>query len=407
MNQSGPQRCAATGFSRDDDSFAAGREAAALAVTRLGGRPQALLVFAATRYDHKLLLKGIADVAPGVPLVGGTTAGEISMEGATTQSVVVLALGSDRLRFRTGVGRDLSLNEKQSVGEMLDRLFPGAPPQDAQALLVFPNGMGGDGLKLMDGLHERLGEAFEIVGGYPGDDERFRKTYQYHDGEVYSDSIAGLLVCYNEDFQTGIGVRSGFESIGNSFICTSAEGNIVREFDHVRSLDLYREFLGEELSARLPGAFMEYPFGLIDAGASSGDITRFQLRCGVQANEGDGSIFLAASIPEGSEVTLTTGSRGDVIKGARDAAMQARKSLGGARPEAIIMFSCVGRKMVLGRRVQEEVDAVRECIGMDVPIAGFYTYGEIGPIDKTVPGLSKAKFHNETVVLWVLGSMAE
>lgn len=106
-------------------------------------------------------------------------------------------------------------------------------------------------------------------------------------------------------------------------------------------------------------------------------------------------------------MTLTTGSRGDVIRGAHEAARQALKSLGGAKPEAIIMFSCVGRKMVLGRRVQEEVNAVRECIGRDVPIVGFYTYGEIGPIDKTDSGLSAAKFHNETVVLWVLGAMPE
>ncbi|MEI7707967.1 MAG: FIST C-terminal domain-containing protein [Chlorobium sp.] len=67
------------------------------------------------------------------------------------------------------------------------------------------------------------------------------------------------------------------------------------------------------------------------------------------------------------------------------------------------MFSCVGRKLVLGRRIQEEVDAVREIIGLDVPLIGFYTYGEIGPIDKTKKELSSVKFHNETVVLWVLG----
>ena len=68
------------------------------------------------------------------------------------------------------------------------------------------------------------------------------------------------------------------------------------------------------------------------------------------------------------------------------------------------MFSCVGRKLVLGRRVQEEVDAVKKILGEDVPLIGFYTYGEIGPIDKMKRELSITKFHNETVVLWVLGS---
>ncbi|NTV99594.1 MAG: hypothetical protein HGA70_10590, partial [Chlorobiaceae bacterium] len=89
--------------------------------------------------------------------------------------------------------------------------------------------------------------------------------------------------------------------------------------------------------------------------------------------------------------------------GALEAAEQAKKILGGAIPEAIVMFSCVGRKLVLGRRVQEEVGVVRECLGIDVPVIGFFTYGEIGPVDKTKKERLSAKFHNETVVLWVLG----
>ena len=117
-----------------------------------------------------------------------------------------------------------------------------------------------------------------------------------------------------------------------------------------------------------------------------------------------GTLTLAASIPEGSAITLTTASRGGIINGARLAAEQAKNSLQGAKPEAILMFSCVGRKLVLGRRVQEEVDAVKEILGEDVPLIGFYTYGEIGPIDKMERELAITKFHNETVVLWVLGS---
>ena len=102
-------------------------------------------------------------------------------------------------------------------------------------------------------------------------------------------------------------------------------------------------------------------------------------------------------------MTLTIASRSDIINGAKEAAEQAKRSLAGATPQAIIMFSCVGRKLVLGRRTQEEIDVVRNCLGNDVPVIGFYTYGEIGPIDKTKKELSSVKFHNETVVLWVLG----
>ena len=58
----------------------------------------------------------------------------------------------------------------------------------------------------------------------------------------------------------------------------------------------------------------------------------------------------------------------------------------------------------MAEETTEEVDAVRKCLGYDVPIIGFYTYGEIGPIDRSVEKLAEAKFHNETVVLWILGS---
>jgi hypothetical protein len=114
-------------------------------------------------------------------------------------------------------------------------------------------------------------------------------------------------------------------------------------------------------------------------------------------------VTFAASIPEGSEVTLTYSSRNSVINGAKLSAQQAKKTLGNAKPRLIMMFSCVARKMVLGRRTNEEINCVKQVFGKDVPIIGFYTYGEIGPIDKRIPSLRSTRWHNETVVLWVLG----
>lgn len=215
--------------------------------------------------------------------------------------------------------------------------------------------------------------------------------------------MPGLLILGKEGFLTGIGVRSGFESIGNRFYCTESAGNVVIKFDDEPALELYKKFLGEERSKRLPGICPDYPFGLIDDRVSISGKEYFQLRAGMSVDHENNTITLAGSIPEGSALTLTTASRGDIINGARLAALQARACLMGAKPEAILMFSCIGRKDVLGRRTSEEIDAVRQVLGQDVPIAGFYTYGEIGPTDKMTPHLATAKFHNETVVLWALG----
>ena len=392
------------GQSSNKDSFEAGKEAASEALSKHRGTPAVLIVFAAMRFDHRQLLAGITSVAGDIPMVGGTTAGEISTSGFSTQSVVIMALSSDQLGFATGIALNMSQDEEACSAALVDDIRKKRPFTEALSLLVFPNGMGGDGVKVIEGLHSVLGTGFEIAGGYLGDDERFENTFQYYNGKVYRNAIAGLLVCKEKGFRTGIGVRSGFESIGNRFYCTESDGNIAKRFDEERALDLYRKFLGEDRSRRLPGICLEYPFGLIDEKVSIAGKEYFQLRCGLAVDHEKGTLTLAASIPEGSAITLTTASRGGIINGARLAAEQAKNSLQGAKPEAILMFSCVGRKLVLGRRVQEEVDAVKKILGEDVPLIGFYTYGEIGPIDKMKRELSITKFHNETVVLWVLGS---
>jgi hypothetical protein len=392
------------GFSALADSFSAGKEAALAAIGKTGGRTKALLVFGAMRFDHRELLAGITSVTGTIPLVGGTTAGEISPEGVSSGSVVIMAFAHDDLDFIAGVGHDMSADEKAcSIAMVNDILAKTAFDPDA-SLMVFPNGMGGDGLKVIEGLQQVLGRNFEITGGFLGDDERFENTFQYYNGKVYRDTIVGLMVIDpGKKYSRGIGVRSGFASIGNSLVCTSSEGNVLREFENTSALGLYKDFLGEERSARLPAICLEYPFGIIDHSPSGKGDGLFQLRCGLSVDHENGTITLAAAIPEGSQVTLTTASRGDIINGAREAAEQAGNTLAGAVPEAIVMFSCVGRKLVLGRRIREEVDAVRSCLGMNVPIIGFYTYGEIGPVDKTREEHLTAKFHNETVVLWVLG----
>jgi hypothetical protein len=395
---------ASVGQSNNEDSFIAGQEAASDALGKHGNSPQVLLVLGSPRFDHDQLLAGIVSVTGDVPMVGGTTAGEISASGFSTESVAIMALSSNSLDFLTGIGRDMSRDEKACGAALIEDIGNKSSLEQALSLLVFPDGMGGDGLKLIEGIHSVLGTEFEIVGGYLGDGESFEKTFQYYNGEVYRDAIPGLLICGKEGFRTGIGVRSGFESIGNRFYCTEAEGNVVAKFDDESALDLYKEFLGEERSKKLPGICLEYPFGLIDEKVSIAGKEYFQLRCGLAVDHEKGTITLAASIPKGRALTLTTASRGDIINGAKLAAEQAKESLQGVKPQVILMFSCVGRKLVLGRRTSEEVAAVQKVLGEDVPLLGFYTYGEIGPIDKREEGLAVTKFHNETVVLWVLGS---
>lgn len=397
---------AGTGRSALTDSYDAGFEAVSMAIKKLNKSPDALLVFAASRFDHSALLSGITSVVGDVPMSGGTTAGEISFQGFSVDSVVVLAVQSDTLRFVTAVSQGMRQNEYDCAIRFVGAIQDKCQSESMLTLMVFPDGMGGDGIRVIEGLQAGMAEPFEIVGGFLGDNDHFTRTVQYCDGVAYQNAITGILICApsSSTIRTGIGVGSGFASIGNSMFCTASEGNVIKEIDHDPALDVYMELLGEDRARRLPEVCLEYPFGLLDSQKGGPFPANFQIRCGLSVDYDQRTITVAGSVPQGSALTLTTGSRGDLVNGARRAAERAKIGLNGYKPELIVVFSCVGRKIVLGRRVNDEVNAVKQVFGADIPVVGFYTYGEIGPDDKLSDDLSKVRFHNETMVIWVMGS---
>ncbi len=384
------------------NSYKAGAEAASKAVEQLGKKPDALIIFAAPKFEQQKMADGIKSVTKNIPMIGGTTAGEISTYGLSVNSVVVMALNSTDIKFYVGIGKNIAKSEINAGKQLAKSVLKKASKKNANTLLMLPDGLAGDGLAVIKGAQEVLGEDFEIVGGSLGDESDFKHTYQYYNGKVYENTVVGMLICGGNKVKTATGVRSGWESIGNRFKCTEAKGNVVYKFGNKIALDFYRELLGKDRGKKLPAIGLEYPMGLIDERAKIEGYDYFQIRCPVGINEEDGSVNFAASIPEGKEVTLTYSSRSTIINGSKLSAMQAKKTLNG-KPRLIMMFSCVARKMVLGRRTNEEVNLVKSVFGNNIPIIGFYTYGEIGPIDKRVPMLRNTRWHNETVVLYVLG----
>lgn len=391
------------GVSTNINDCKAGVESAERALESLGNKnPDALIVFAAPKFNHKILLDGISSITKETPMIGGTTAGEISTFGLSVNSVVIMALKSKDIEFYAGIGKGIGKNEEGAGKELAKNILKKAAKKNAKTLIILPDGLAGDGLKIIQGAQKILGEDFEIVGGSLGDEAKFKNTYQYYNGEVYQDTVVGMLLC-GSSITTATGVRSGWESVGSRVKCTKAKGSVVYKFGDKPALEVYKGLLGSERAKKLPAIGLEYPMGLVDQRAKIEGYDYFQIRCPLAVNEKDGSVTFAASIPEGSEVTLTYSSRTSVVNGAKLSAQQAKKTLGKAKPKLILMFSCVARKMVLGRRTNEEINCVKRVLGKDVPIIGFYTYGEIGPIDKRISSLRSTRWHNETVVIYVLG----
>ena len=204
----------------------------------------------------------------------------------------------------------------------------------------------------------------------------------------------------------GAGVRHGWMPIGSPMIVTKSKGSVVYELDNKPAIRIYEDYFGEERAKDLktePLARLAitYPLGIKVSG-----LDEYLIRDPITADE-NGAITCAAEIPEGSEVRLMIGSKEKAIEAAQDAARKLMKDFQEkkAKPKFVLMFNCIAREKLFAQKANDEIQAVMKIIGNDVPLLGFYTYGEIAPIKGEVQDTDKivSKFYNETVVMLAIG----
>lgn len=393
----------AVGVGYEEDSFIAGASACQDAIGRLqgGAKPDALIVFASSKYKQEEMLKGVRSVSGEALLVGSSTAGEISTEGPVGRpSVVVMVLASEKVKFYAAVGELVSKDPRsagKNVAEEVKKISGG----DLKTFVMLPDVLKGNGAEIVRGVLDSLGEHFPVVGGASGDDFQFKQTYQYLNDKVYSDSVVGLGI--TGDFKIGIGVKHGWVPVGAPMTVTKSEGAVLHEVNGQPAIKIYEDYFGTEEASvlkteTLAKLAITYPLGLKVEGSEE---LLIRDPFSVDAN---GSITCAAEIPEGSEIRLMVGSLEEAVKMAKVAAKNALDQLEGEMPKAIIIFNCIARNKLFGQRSGEEIVAIQEVLGRDVPLIGFYTYGEQAPMNGEVKNINQCNsaFHNETVVVAAL-----
>jgi hypothetical protein len=87
-----------------------------------------------------------------------------------------------------------------------------------------------------------------------------------------------------------------------------------------------------------------------------------------------------------------------LIDGAVEAAKRSHEGLYDTAPDLAILISCVGRKLILKQRVEEEVEGVHDILGDKTVYTGFYSYGEICPFSRG----QKCELHNQTMTITTL-----
>ena len=381
----------ATVTSAEQYSRALGIRLADTLIRKLGQPPNACWLFCSPADGMAEMLGGIHNALGTPNIVGCTSDGEISSHGLTSGSVVLGGLVAERIEFSTAVARGLGSRSEVAGAELAARLAPGT-----RYVQLFSDGLTGNGCALLSGMASVLGNRLPIAGGTAGDDGRFEQTWQFAGNQVLTD--AAVAIGFSGDFYLGTGIRSGWTPIGLPKKVSRASGNTLYELNGEPALKVFERFLGRHAD-KLPAIGVEYPLGLLGQWGDMGEQDYFLLRATMSVNREEGSITFAGEVPEGAMVSLTCGDTASILEASEKAAQLALADLGGPTPALIFCYSCMARKIVLGRRTHEEIDRIRAVIGPEVPIIGFYTYGEYCRMRCDSPSY----LHNETVTVSVIG----
>jgi hypothetical protein len=325
----------------------------------------------------------------GAHRVGCSTAGEISQAGVADGTLVVTAL-----QFETTAVEQVStvlqgMGDSYAAGQ---RLAAGLTPSGLRAILLFGQGVAINGSALLAGLASVLQAPVPIMGGLAGDGGAFQQTWVLDDAGISNDRVV-CVGLYGAQLGFSHGSYGGWSPFGPARKVTRCENNVLYELDGESALGVYKKYLGEHAKG-LPASGLLFPFSML--GADHQELGLIRTILGV--DEATGSLTLAGEIEPDGYLRLMHASTDSLVEGAKVAA-GAANAFGHSNSNSLaLLVSCVGRKLVMGGRVEEEVEAVRGIFGPASTLAGFYSNGEISPLSGGV----ECKLHNQTMTITYL-----
>jgi hypothetical protein len=318
-----------------------------------------------------------------------STAGEICGGSVSDDGLAALIVVFSRARVRSVLTTVGGGADSERAGAEIGR---GLLNPELRHVFVLSDGLAINGSALTAGLQAALPANVQATGGLAGDGSRFRRTIVGLGEKLGPNQVVGIGF-YGPSFRAEHGSAGGWRPFGPKRRVTGAEANVLYSLDDKPALALYKRYLGER-AGELPGAGLLFPLQLLSDSSEENGLVRTILA----VDEERQSLTFAGDLPVGRTVRLMKAGHDALVEGAR-AAAEGRTSGGIKGSRAAILVSCVGRKLVLGRRVEEEIEAVLKQLGGGVSAAGFYSYGEICP-----GGFTRGcELHNQTMTLTVIG----
>lgn len=354
--------------------------------SKLGESAQLVFMFGAVSVlENRQLTEEVKSLYPSAQIIGCSTAGEIIDTQVLDNSLVTTAIKFDD-SFVKGVR--IKMDQVQNSFEAGESLAKLIDPDELVHLFVLSDGLAVNGSELVRGLTSHLPNNITVTGGLAGDGVNFSKTLVYWDGNTESNTIAAIGF-YGKKIKVGFASMGGWDPFGPERLITSSKANVLYKLDGQSALELYKKYLGEH-AKELPAAGLLFPLSLRTKSGETGVV-----RTILSVNEKEQSMTFAGDMPEGAYAHLMKANFDRLIDGAVGAAKRSYEPVNSSSPDLAILISCVGRKLVLKQRIEEEVEGVREVLGDKTTLTGFYSYGEISPFKSG----EKCELHNQTMTI--------
>lgn len=322
---------------------------------------------------------------PDASIVGCSSSGEVLdtevSEGCLVTTAVILERSQFKLAHVTIENPKDSFAAGRELADSLDH-------SGLVHVLVLSDGLKVNGSELVKGLKNNLPAVVGISGGLAGDGTAFKKTVVCCGGVPASGKVV-VIGFYGSHLKIGCGSVGGWVPFGPERIITRSQGNVLFELDGRPAVDLYKEYLGEK-SSQLSANRFYFPLSINLTPGESGVV-----RTILSINEQDKSLTFAGDVPQGTASRLMKADFEQLVDGSANAAKISSHAMNSNKPSLAILFSCVGRKIVLDQRVEEEVECVRDVFGERPAITGFYSYGEIGSFNRD----EECQLHNQTMTV--------
>lgn len=346
-----------------------------------------VLYFGARRaLADKARFEELRKIFPKAHVLGCSTGGQIHNGDVVDDRITALAIEFSKTRLRMVCEPVAGIEASYDCGAAIGRTLM---TDDLAGIFLLSDGLHINGSKLVAGVTSIVGRTVPITGGLAGDGAEFSETLIGANDVPRSHRVAAIGF-YGSDIRIGHGSAGGWDVFGPRRRITRSSGNVLLELDGEPALDLYERYLGEEDARGLPGTALLFPLQVSHPDLTNSDIMRTVLAVDREKR----TMTFAGDMPEGWVAQLMRGNFERLSAGAADAARQAQSGIGESESVAILV-SCIGRRLLMGQRISDEIEAASAVLGEKTHSLGFYSYGEISPHAAS----GTCELHNQTMTI--------